>query len=141
MQDALVVNNLLKYEYHETNIAGINMDLLKMHPMARKMEQAQKAFISALESGDGQMAKQQLTEVQKLSDFLAEDLQGEITKSSDVVTPQGPRDIFAGGVPVVKMKTKEAVNPVLEGQRLGFMSSAQHTTNYKRSAGSYGRRV
>jgi hypothetical protein len=136
-----VVNNLLKYEYHEANIAGINMDLLKMHPMARKMEQAQKAFISALESGDGQMAKQQLTEVQKLSDFLAEDLQGEIAKSSDVVTPQGPRDIFAGGVPVVKMETKETVSPVLEGQRLGFMSSARHTTNYKRSAGSYGRRV
>jgi len=117
------------------------MDLLKMHPMARKMEQAQKAFISALESGDGQMAKQQLTEVQKLSDFLAEDLQGEIAKSSDVVTPQGPRDIFAGGVPVVKMQTKETVSPVLEGQRLGFMSSTRHTTNYKRSAGSYGRRV
>ena len=120
------------------------MDLIKMHPMARKMEQAQKAFISALENGDGQMAKQQLTEVQKLSDFLAEDLQGEIAKSSDVVTPHGPRDILAGGVPVIKMEPQEAVNPVnpvLEGQRLGFMSSARHTTHYKRSAGSYGRRV
>ena len=50
------------------------MDLLKMHPMARKMEQAQKAFIDALETGDGQLAKQHLTEVQKLSDFLANDL-------------------------------------------------------------------
>ena len=45
------------------------MDLLKMHPMARKMEQAQKSFITALENGDGQMAKQHLSEVQKLSDF------------------------------------------------------------------------
>ncbi len=28
------------------------MDLLKMHPMARKMEQAQKAFITALEADE-----------------------------------------------------------------------------------------
>jgi hypothetical protein len=116
------------------------MDLLKMHPMARKMEQAQKAFIDALETGDGQLAKQHLTEVQKLSDFLADDLVSEITKG-DVVTPQGPRDIFAGGVPVIKMEPEEQTNPILEGQRLGFMSSSRHTTNYKRSAGSYGRRV
>ena len=71
--------------------------------MARKMEQAQKAFIDALENGDGNLAKQHLTEVQKLSDFLADDLQNEITKS-DVVTPQGPRDIFAGGAPVLKFE-------------------------------------
>tara|TARA_R110002012_G_scaffold72338_2_gene184959 strand:- start:2733 stop:3086 length:354 start_codon:yes stop_codon:yes gene_type:complete len=117
------------------------MDLLKMHPMARKMEQAQKAFITALENGDGQMAKQQLTEVQKLSDFLAEDLQGEIAKSVGVSTPQGPRDIFAGGVPVMKMQTESNKNPALQGQRLGFMSSTRHAPNYKRSAGSYGRKV
>ncbi len=46
------------------------MDLLKMHPMARKMEQAQKAFIDALESNNGDLAKQHLTEVQKLSDLI-----------------------------------------------------------------------
>ena len=104
------------------------------------MEQAQKAFIDALETGDGQLAKQHLTEVQKLSDFLADDLVSEITKG-DVVTPQGPRDMFAGGVPVIKMETKELTNPVLEGQRLGFMSSSRHSPQYKRSAGSYGRRL
>ena len=116
------------------------MDLLKMHPMARKMEQANKAFLDALESGDGQMAKQHLSEVQKLSDFLADDLHQEIAKS-DVVTPQGPRDIFAGGVPVLKMQPQEASKPVVEGQRLGYMSSSRHNPQYKRSAGSYGRRV
>jgi hypothetical protein len=121
-------------------LAGIDMDLLKMHPMARKMEQANKAFLDALESGDGQMAKQHLSEVQKLSDFLADDLHQEIAKS-DVVTPQGPRDIFAGGVPVLKMSPQEASNPAVEGQRLGFMSSTRHKTQYKRSAGSYGRRL
>lgn len=116
------------------------MDLLKMHPMARKMEQAQKAFITALETGDGNLAKQHLTEVQKLSDFLADDLSGEIAKS-DIVTPQGPRDIFAGGVPVIKMEPQEASKPAIEGQRLGFMSSSRHNTQYKRNAGSYGRKV
>lgn len=115
------------------------MDLLKMHPMARKMEQAQKAFITALEDGDGQMAKQHLSEVQKLSDFLADDLHQEIAKS-DVVTPQGPRDIFAGGVPVMKMEAP-AEKANIEGSRLGFMSSSRHNPQYKRSAGSYGRRV
>ena len=115
------------------------MDLLKMHPMARKMEQAQKAFITALEDGDGQMAKQHLSEVQKLSDFLADDLHQEIAKS-DVVTPQGPRDIFAGGVPVMKMEAP-AEKANIEGSRLGFMSSSRHSPQYKRSAGSYGRRV
>jgi hypothetical protein len=116
------------------------MDLLKMHPMARKMEQANKAFLDALESGDGRMAKQHLTEVQKLSDFLADDLHGEITKS-DVVTPQGPRDIFAGGVPVLKMDSQQATQPALKGERIGFMSSTAHKRQYKRSAGSYGRRL
>jgi len=115
------------------------MDLLKMHPMARKMEQANKAFLDALESGDGQMAKQHLSEVQKLSDFLADDLHQEIAKS-DVVTPQGPRDIFAGGVPVLKMQTP-AEKASIQGSRLGFMSSSRHNPQYKRSAGSYGRRV
>ena len=116
------------------------MDLLKMHPMARKMEQAQKAFITALETGDGNLAKQHLTEVQKLSDFLADDLSGEIAKS-DIVTPQGPRDIFAGGVPVLKMQPQEVSQPSMEGQRLGFMSSSRHSPQYKRNAGSYGRKV
>ena len=115
------------------------MDLLKMHPMARKMEQAQKAFLEALENGDGRMAKQHLSEVQKLSDFLADDLDGEIAKS-DVVTPQGPRDMFAGGVPVMKFQ-EPSQQTVLKGERLGFASSKRHQTQYRRSAGSYGRRV
>jgi hypothetical protein len=102
------------------------MDLLKMHPMARKMEQAQKAFITALEDGDGQMAKQHLSEVQKLSDFLADDLHQEIAKS-DVVTPQGPRDIFAGGVPVMKMEApaeKANISQPSIQAKCGFLRSS-----------------
>ena len=115
------------------------MDLLKMHPMARKMEQAQKAFISALESNDGDLAKQHLTEVQKLSDFLAEDLQGEITKSK-IEKSLGPNDIFAGGVPVSNFIKKQAPNS-LRGERLGFTSSQKFNPNFTRTAGTYGRKV
>ena len=115
------------------------MDLLKMHPMARKMEQAQKAFISALESNDGDLAKQHLTEVQKLSDFLAEDLQGEIAKSK-VEKSLGPNDIFAGGVPVSSFVKREAPNSLI-GERLGFTSSQKFSPNYTRTAGTYGRKV
>ena len=124
MPVAPVDSNALKDERHEANIAGINMDLLKMHLMARKMEQAQKAFITALEDGDGQMAKQHLSEVQKLSDFwLMIYTLKSLNRMSD---PQGPRDIFAGGVPVLKMQPQEASQPAIEGQRLGFMSSSRH---------------
>ena len=107
--------------------------------MARKMKQAHKAFIDALENGDGSLAKQHLTEVQKLSDFLAEDLQSEIAKS-DVVTPQGPRDIFAGGAPVLTFEnaTKSMAD---NSNRLGFTSSSKFNRNHTRSAGSYGRKV
>lgn len=108
--------------------------------MARKLGQAQKAFVDALENGDGNLAKQHLTEVQKLSDFLAEDLQNEITKS-DVVTPQGPKDIFAGGVPVLKFENVTKSSSVDESSRLGFTSSIKFNRNHTRGAGSYGRRV
>jgi len=116
------------------------MDLIKMHPMARKLGQAQKAFVDALENGDGNLAKQHLTEVQKLSDFLAEDLQNEIAKS-DVVTPQGPKDIFAGGAPVLKFENVTKSSSVDESSRLGFTSSIKFNRNHTRGAGSYGRRV
>tara|TARA_R100001377_G_C3172541_1_gene103609 strand:- start:518 stop:937 length:420 start_codon:yes stop_codon:yes gene_type:complete len=139
MQETLGEHKYLKQVIHESNTAGIDMDLIKMHPMARKMEQAQRAFIDALENGNGSLAKQHLTEVQKLSDFLADDLQGEITKG-DVVSPQGPQDMFAGGVPVMKFETPKT-DTILKGDRLGFTSSTRLSKNYTRKAGSYGRRV
>ena len=73
------------------------MDLLKMHPMARKMEQANKAFLTALEQGDGSLAKQHLNEVQKLSDFLLEDLQTEIFKAENAASKTGAKDIYVSG--------------------------------------------
>ena len=64
--------------------------------MARKLEQAQKGFLTALESDDAEVAKQHLTEVQKLADFLADDLTTIIAKSESA---KGVNDIYAGGVP------------------------------------------
>ena len=60
--------------------------------MARKLEQAQKGFLTALESDNAEVAKQHLTEVQKLADFLADDLNTVIAKSE---TGRGINDIYA----------------------------------------------
>ena len=116
------------------------MDLLKMHPMARKMEQAQKAFLTALESGDGSLAKEHLSEVNKLSDFLLEDLNTEIAKSQDVLpNAQGPNDLFAGGVPVRKF-VSEPETVTLEGTRLpGIISSGHRGSRLSPAQGTFGR--
>ena len=117
------------------------MDLLKMHPMARKMEQAQKAFLSALESGDGNLAKQHLSEVQKLSDFLQDDLHSEITKSTNTI---GAKDIFVNGAPVLKFQENgDKRQDSLVGQRLnGTVVSGRALSNFKPASGTMGiRRV
>ena len=62
------------------------MDLLKMDPMARKMEEHQKAFITALTSGNANWAKQQLNELRKVADYLSEDLSAAIAKSESGLT-------------------------------------------------------
>lgn len=116
------------------------MDLLKMHPMARKMEQAQKAFATALEQGDGSLAKQHLTEVQKLSDFLLEDLQSEIFKANLTRTP-GAKDLYVNGVAPYTFQ-KEQGRTELTGHRLsGTVSAGKRRKQFNPSRGTLGRRV
>ena len=62
------------------------MDLLKMDPMARKMEEHQKAFLSALTSGNANLAKQHLNEVRKVADYLSEDISAAIAKAESGLT-------------------------------------------------------
>jgi len=115
------------------------MDLLKMHPMARKMEQHQQAFLRALEDGDGSLAKQHLTEVQKLTDFLVEDLHNEIVKSEKQPT-HGALDIYAGGAAVMKFQNRERHAPS-GGHLVGSKSTASHVGNFRPHSGTFGRRV
>ena len=115
------------------------MDLIKMDPMARKMEEHQKAFITALTSGNANLAKQHLNEVRKVADFLSEDLSAAITKSENCLT-EGPNDIYAGGAPVMKFENRPASAQSLQGQRLsGTVSTGVKHSNYTRVTGTFGR--
>ncbi len=115
----------------------MKMDLIKMHPMARKLEQAQKGFLTALEGDNAEVAKQHLTEVQKLADFLADDLNTLIAKSE---TAQGINDIYAGGVPVMKFTEGRGRTGSIQGQRLpGSITTGIRKSNFSRSAGTFGR--
>jgi hypothetical protein len=117
------------------------MDLLKMHPMARKMEQAQKAFATALKEGDGNLAKQHLTEVQKLSDFLLEDLQSEIFKAHNIARTPGAKDLYVGGVAPYTFQKDEG-RTELTGHRLsGTVSAGKRRKGFNPSTGTLGRRV
>ena len=118
---------------------GIDLDLLKMHPMARKMQQAQHAFQTALESGDGSLAKEHLSEVSKLSDYLLEDLNLEIAKAQDALpNARGPNDIFAGGVPVRKF-VQEVETVPMEGPRIPGVISNGYKGRMTRAQGTLGR--
>jgi len=113
------------------------MELIKMHPMARKLEQAQKGFLTALESDDAEVAKQHLTEVQKLADFLADDLNTVIAKSESA---KGVNDIYAGGVPVLKFTEGRGRAGSIQGQRLpGSITTGIRKSNFTRSSGTFGR--
>ena len=115
------------------------MDLLKMDPMARKMEEHQKAFLSALTSGDANLAKQHLNEVRKVADYLSEDLSAAISKAESGLTA-GPNDIYAGGVPVIKFGNRPTSSQSLSGSRLpGSISNGVKPSQYSRVSGTFGR--
>ena len=115
------------------------MHLIKMDPMARKMEEHQKAFITALTSGDANLAKQHLNEVRKVADYLSEDLSAAIAKSESGLTV-GPNDIYAGGAPVMKFDNRPASAQSLQGQRLqGSTRTGVKPSNYTRVTGTFGR--
>ena len=105
--------------------------------MARKVEMAQKGVVTALESDDAEVARQHLTEVHNIADFLADDLNTMITKS---ISANGPNDIYAGGVPVMKFTEGRGREGSIEGKRLpGSITSGIRKSNFTRSAGTFGR--
>jgi hypothetical protein len=115
------------------------MDLLKMDPMARKMEEHQKAFLSALTNGDANLAKQHLNEVRKVADYLSEDISAAIAKAESGLTT-GPNDIYAGGVPVLKFGNRPTSSQSLSGKRLpGSISTGVKPSQYSRVTGTFGR--
>jgi|TARA_R100000482_G_scaffold4929_3_gene1687 hypothetical protein len=87
----------------------MNMDLLKLDPMARKMRSHVDAFYKALENNDQNSAIDHINEVRKFAEYLSEDVSSAITKSA---TPSsvGVNDIYAGGVPVRKFNEMQSVH-------------------------------
>lgn len=87
----------------------MNMDLLKLDPMARKLRNHVDAFYKALEENDQNGAFDHINQIRKFADYLAEDVSSVITKS-DVPSSVGVNDIYAGGVPVRKFNEVQSVH-------------------------------
>jgi len=66
----------------------VTVDLLKMHPMARKMNAHNEAFAKAIEEGDVNVAKEHLGEILKYANTLEDDIHFAIKKGAEVITPQ-----------------------------------------------------
>ena len=67
--------------HHYGQRKGREMDLLKMHPMARKMAVHSEAFAKALESGNANEAQDHINEVIKFAGYLSEDIHSAIKKA------------------------------------------------------------
>jgi len=71
------------------------MDLLKMHPMARKMAVHSEAFAKALEDGNANEAQSHINEVIKFAGYLSEDIHTAIVKSQrEVIDFDSPNPLL-----------------------------------------------
>lgn len=76
-------------------MAGI--DLSKMDPMARKLEDAISAFNKAISDGDANLAGDCLSVIKNTSSFLSEDLWSLVSKSEASIPDN---NMYVNGVPL-----------------------------------------
>jgi len=88
----------------------MSMDLRKLDPMARKMRTHVDAFYKALDENDGFSARNHINEIVKYADYLSTDVESAVMKQDDSI--KGVNDIYAGGVPIMKMSEVETVHKV-----------------------------
>ena len=115
------------------------MNLKKMDPMARKLQQHTDAFNKALADGDATSAQTHLSEIRKFADYLSDDIHAAVQKGQGYV----PEENFVGNAAVIKYQDA-SVSPsgVVSGQQLpGFISSGRHNSAMRPHAGTFGRRV
>lgn len=93
-----------------------SVDLSKMDPMARKLEDAIKSFNKAIEDGDANTANNCLSVIKNTSSYLSEDLWSLVQKSED--RPRGPNEIYAGGAPVMQFNETSKVIDVADRDRM-----------------------
>ena len=86
-------------------------DLKKLDPMARKLQVEIEGFHKAIEGGDASTARSHIMEIQKFADYLADDIESAVRKAEKL---QGPNDVYAGGVPVMKFNETQNVFDVAQ---------------------------
>lgn len=117
------------------------MDLLKMHPMARKMNVHNEAFAKAIEAGEAETARGHLIEIKKFADFLEEDLEFVMKKAETVVV--SPESGWQQQSPVLKFnETGSNFDPSQRDRQLpGTIIPARTNAMMKKARGTFGRRV
>tara|TARA_B100001094_G_C18184370_1_gene802821 strand:- start:2578 stop:2931 length:354 start_codon:yes stop_codon:yes gene_type:complete len=117
------------------------MDLIKMHPMARKMNSHNEGLNKAIEDGNTDAARLHLTEILKYASTLEDDLLIAIRKSEDtVVTPDNG---WQQQSPVIKYnETGAKFDPTQRDRQLpGTIMSARSNPSMKKARSTFGRRV
>ena len=118
------------------------MDLIKMHPMARKMNAHNEGLNKAIEDGNADEARAHLTEILKYASTLEDDLLIAIKKAdfSNTVTPDNG---WQQQSPVIKYnETGANFDPSMRNRQLpGTIMSARTNPSMKKARGTFGRKV
>lgn len=81
---------------------GMNMDLKKLDPFARRLKACVDGFYKAMEENDGNAASEHLNGLMAAASQLQKGVDTAIYKAEERVA-MGPNEIFAGGAPVIKV--------------------------------------
>ncbi len=121
-------------------MAVVTVDLLKMHPMARKMNAHNEAFAKAIEAGDVSEAKEHLGEILKYANTLEEDIHFAIKKGAEVVTPENGWEQKS---PIIKFdETGSKFDPSQRDSQLpGTIFSARTNPSMRPARSTFGRRI
>ena len=119
------------------------MDLIKMHPMARKMNAHNEGLNKAIEDGNADEARLHLTEILKYASTLEDDLIIAIKKSDDLSNVVTPDNGWQQQSPVIKYnETGANFDPSMRDKQLpGTIMSARTNPSMKKARSTFGRRV
>jgi len=118
----------------------ITMDLLKMHPMARKMNAHNEAFAKALEANEANAARDHLSEIKKLSSYLEQDLVYAIKKAQEAA--DDPLSVFANGVAAPSYDESGTLfDPANRGIQLPGTVFAARGSRMQKARSTFGRYV
>tara|TARA_R100000908_G_C3731538_1_gene130774 strand:- start:539 stop:892 length:354 start_codon:yes stop_codon:yes gene_type:complete len=117
------------------------MDLIKMHPMARKMNAHNEGLNKAIEDGNADEARAHLTEILKYAATLEEDLHFAIKKAdTEIVTPDNG---WQHQSPVLKYNESGSnFDPSMRDRQLpGTIIPARSNQGMRKARSTFGRKV